>query len=54
MQAPAIVLGPTVNKETEMPYVDGFVTPVKKDKVEVYKAHAKKAGEVWMEPVERI
>ena len=32
-----------------MPYVDGFVIPVKKDKVEVYEAHAKKAGEVWME-----
>lgn len=32
-----------------MPYVDGFVIPVKKDKVDVYKAHAKKAGEVWME-----
>src|SRR6201999_3176682 len=37
------------NKETEMPYVDGFVIPVKKDKVDVYKAPAKKAGEVWME-----
>jgi uncharacterized protein YbaA (DUF1428 family) len=32
-----------------MPYVDGFVIPVKKDKVEAYKTHAKKAGEVWME-----
>ena len=32
-----------------MPYVDGFVIPVKKVKIEVYKAHAKKAGEVWME-----
>jgi uncharacterized protein YbaA (DUF1428 family) len=32
-----------------MPYVDGFVIPVKKDKVDVYKAHAGKAGEVWME-----
>jgi uncharacterized protein YbaA (DUF1428 family) len=49
MQAPAIVLGPTANKEIEMPYVDGFVIPVRKDKVKVYKAHAKKAGEVWME-----
>jgi uncharacterized protein YbaA (DUF1428 family) len=36
-------------KENCMPYVDGFVIPVKKDKVDVYKAHAKKAGEVWME-----
>jgi len=25
------------------------VIPVSKDKVEVYKAHARKAGEVWME-----
>jgi uncharacterized protein YbaA (DUF1428 family) len=49
MQAHAIVLGAKANKETEMPYVDGFVIPVKKDKVEVYKAHARKAGEVWME-----
>ena len=32
-----------------MPYVDGFVVPVPKDKVEVYKAFAQKAGEVWME-----
>jgi uncharacterized protein YbaA (DUF1428 family) len=32
-----------------MPYVDGFVIPVQKNKVEVYKAHAKKAGEVWKE-----
>ena len=32
-----------------MPYVDGFVIPVTKDKVEVYKAHARKVGEVWME-----
>ena len=32
-----------------MPYVDGFVVPVQKDKVEAYKAHAHKAGEIWME-----
>ena len=32
-----------------MPYVDGFVVPVKKDQVEAYKAHAQRAGEVWME-----
>jgi uncharacterized protein YbaA (DUF1428 family) len=37
------------NKEVPMPYVDGFVIPVRKDKVEVYKAHAKTAGEVWKE-----
>ncbi len=32
-----------------MPYVDGFVIPVVKDKVDAYKAHARRAGEVWME-----
>ena len=32
-----------------MPYVDGFVIPVSKDKVDAYKAHAQKAGEVWKE-----
>ena len=29
-----------------MPYVDGFVIPVHKDKVEAYKIHARKAGEM--------
>ena len=32
-----------------MPYVDGFVIPVPKDKIEAYKAQARKAGEVWKE-----
>ena len=32
-----------------MPYVDGFVIPVAKDKVETYKAQARKAGEIWKE-----
>lgn len=32
-----------------MSYVDGFVIPVVKNKLDTYKAHAKKAGEVWME-----
>ena len=32
-----------------MPYVDGFVVPVQKHKVGAYKAHAEKAGKVWME-----
>ena len=32
-----------------MPYVDGFVVPVPKDKVEAYKAMARKAGAVWKE-----
>ena len=30
-------------------YVDGFLIPVKKDKVEEYMETAQKAGEVWME-----
>jgi uncharacterized protein YbaA (DUF1428 family) len=32
-----------------MPYVDGFVIPVSKNKVEAYKAQARKAGEIWKE-----
>lgn len=32
-----------------MPYVDGFVIPVPKEKIEAYKAHARKAGEIWMQ-----
>jgi uncharacterized protein YbaA (DUF1428 family) len=32
-----------------MPYVDGFVVPVSRDKVEAYKAHARRAGEIFRE-----
>lgn len=32
-----------------MAYVDGFVVPVPKDKLEAYKALAKKGGDIWME-----
>ena len=32
-----------------MPYVDGFVIPVSRDKVEAYKALARKAGEIFRE-----
>jgi uncharacterized protein YbaA (DUF1428 family) len=32
-----------------MSYVDGFVVPVAKDKVEAYKAMARRAGEIWKE-----
>ena len=32
-----------------MSYVDGFVIPVSRDKVEAYKVHARKAGEIWKE-----
>lgn len=30
-------------------YVDGFLLPLAKDKIEEYKAMAEKAGKVWME-----
>ena len=32
-----------------MSYVDGFVVPVPKEKIEDYKALARKAGEIWKE-----
>jgi len=32
-----------------MPYVDGFVLPVPKDKIDAYKALAKRAGDIWKE-----
>jgi uncharacterized protein YbaA (DUF1428 family) len=32
-----------------MAYVDGFVVPVPKDKIEAYKAMARRAGAVWKE-----
>lgn len=32
-----------------MKYVDGFVTPVRKDKVDAYRRLARKAGKVWLE-----
>ena len=32
-----------------MSYIDGFVIPVPKDKVEDYRAIARSAGEVWKE-----
>jgi uncharacterized protein YbaA (DUF1428 family) len=36
-------------KETEMAYVDGFVVPVPKDRVDEYRRMARKAGKVWRE-----
>jgi uncharacterized protein YbaA (DUF1428 family) len=32
-----------------MPYVDGFIVPVPKAKLDAYKALAEKAATVWME-----
>ena len=32
-----------------MPYVDGFVVPVPKRRLQAYRAMARKAGKIWME-----
>ena len=32
-----------------MAYVDGFVIPVPKDKIDAYKAQARRAGDIWKE-----
>ena len=32
-----------------MPYVDGYVVPVPKDKVDAYRAMATRAGAIWRE-----
>jgi len=32
-----------------MSYVDGFVVPVPRDKIDAYKVHARTAGEIWKE-----
>jgi uncharacterized protein YbaA (DUF1428 family) len=37
------------SKETEMPYVDGFVLAVPKQNLDAYKAMASTAAEVWKE-----
>jgi uncharacterized protein YbaA (DUF1428 family) len=42
-------LGRDRNKEVLMSYVDGFVVPVSRDKIDAYKAQARKAGEIWKE-----
>src|SRR5262245_53572272 len=36
-------------REVRMPYVDGFVLAVPKDRLPEYEALARKAGEVWRE-----
>ncbi len=36
-------------EEALVSYVDGFVVPVPKDKVEAYTAMARRAGEIWKE-----
>src|SRR3990170_1342234 len=37
------------NKETQMPYVDGFLLAVPKNRIEDYKKLARLASEVWKE-----
>lgn len=32
-----------------MSYVDGFVLPIRKSKLKIYKALAKRAGKIWIE-----
>jgi len=32
-----------------MPYVDGFIVPVPKDKLDAYRKLARKAGKIWIE-----
>jgi uncharacterized protein YbaA (DUF1428 family) len=32
-----------------MPYVDGFVVPVPKENIDIYRKMAKKAGKIWKE-----
>lgn len=32
-----------------MAYVDGFLIPVPKDKIDAYKAQARRAGDIWKE-----
>jgi uncharacterized protein YbaA (DUF1428 family) len=32
-----------------MPYVDGFIVPVPKNKVQAYRQMARKAGKIWRE-----
>jgi uncharacterized protein YbaA (DUF1428 family) len=39
----------TNERRLTMPYVDGFVVAVPKEKIEDYKAMARRAGEVWKE-----
>jgi uncharacterized protein YbaA (DUF1428 family) len=36
-------------RSSAMPYVDGFVLPVPKDKIDAYRAMAETAGAVWRE-----
>jgi uncharacterized protein YbaA (DUF1428 family) len=36
-------------EDANMPYVDGFVLAVPKDKIDAYKELARKAGDVWKE-----
>ena len=39
----------TETEKYPMPYVDGFIVPVPKRKLQAYRAMARKAGKVWRE-----
>jgi uncharacterized protein YbaA (DUF1428 family) len=41
--------GLAVRRNVTMPYVDGFIVPVPKKKVEAYRRLARKAGKIWKE-----
>src|SRR4051812_2503570 len=41
--------GEDTRKETDMPYVDGFILAVPKTNLDAYKALAHRAGKVWRE-----
>jgi uncharacterized protein YbaA (DUF1428 family) len=49
LASPAGVIGHETRRSMRMPYVDGFVVPVKKKKLNDYRRLARKAGRVWRE-----
>jgi uncharacterized protein YbaA (DUF1428 family) len=49
IRARRIVLGAHNPRRSVMPYIDGFVLAVARDKIEAYKALARTACAVWME-----
>lgn len=45
-----LAFSPFIREAQMAHYVDGFVVPVPLDKVEAYRAMAKAAGKIWLEP----
>lgn len=39
----------TINRKETMAYVDGYILPVPKNKLQVYRRIAQKAGKIWRE-----